>query len=60
MQLLSILSMKTKDDLKRGYINIKKSVTENKIRLESYLEAFKYMEELNQEIQHSIEMKLKT
>ena len=33
----------------------KKSFTENKIRLENYQEAFKYMAKLYKEIQHSIE-----
>ena len=59
MQLLSIMSMKTKDDLKIGHIN-KKSFTENKIRIEKYQEAIKYMEKLNKEIQHSIDIKLET
>ena len=40
MQLLSIISMKTKDDLQIGH---KKIFTENKIRPENYQEAFKYM-----------------
>ena len=49
MQVLRIISMKTKDDFKIGNINIK-SITDNKIRLENYQEAFKYMEKLNQEM----------
>ena len=44
MQVLSIMSMKTKDDLKIGNINIK-SFTENKIRLENYQEASKFTKE---------------
>ena len=40
MQLLSIISMKTKDDLQKGH---KKIFTENKVRPENYQEAFKYM-----------------
>ena len=47
--------MKPKDALNIGLIN-KKSFTENKIRLENYQEAFKDMERLNKEIQHSIEI----
>ena len=43
MQVLRIISMKTKDDFKIGNINIK-SITDNKIRLENYQEAFKYTE----------------
>ena len=50
--------MKTKDDLKIGHI--KKSFTENKIRLENYQEVFKYMAKLNKEIQRSIEIQLET
>ena len=41
--MLSILSMKTNDDLKIGNVNIK-SFTENLIGLEKYQEAFKYTE----------------
>ena len=44
------MSMKTKDDLKIGHIN-KKSFTENKIRIENYQEAIKYMEKLNKELE---------
>ena len=43
MQVLSIMSMKTNDDLKIGNVNIK-SFTENWIRLENYQEAFKHTE----------------
>ena len=43
MQLISITSMKTKDDLKIGHLS-KNQFTENKIRLEDYQEAFKYKE----------------
>ena len=61
MQVLRIISMKTKDDLKIGNINIK-SITDNNIRLENYQEAFKYTEKdvsnLYKEIQHIIEIKL--
>ena len=53
--------MKTKGDLKIGHINNKKkSIAESKIRLENYHEAFKYMEKLNNKIQHRIEIKLET
>ena len=55
MHLLSIKSMKPKDNLNIGHTN-KKSFTENKIRLENYQEAFKDMEKLNKEMQHSIEI----
>ena len=34
--------------------------TETKIRSKNYQESFKYMEKLNKEIQHSIDIKLKT
>ena len=61
MQVLRIISMKTKDDFKIGNINIK-SITDNKIRLENYQEAFKYTEKfvsnLYKECQHIIEIKL--
>ena len=45
MQLLSIMSIKTKNDLKICNINRNKnkSFIENKIRLETYQQAFKYM-----------------
>ena len=54
------MSMKTKDDLKIGHINIKSFTEEEQIRLENFQEAFKYMEKLNQTMQHSKEIKLKT
>ena len=43
MQGLSIMSMKTNDELKIGNVNIK-SFTADLIRLENYQEAFKYTE----------------
>ena len=53
--------MKTKDDFKIGSINIK-LITDNKIRLENYQEAFKFTEKvvsnLYIECQHIIEIKL--
>ena len=58
MQLLSIMSMKTKYDLKMGHI--KKSFSEEEITLKNYQEAFKYIEKLNKEIQDSIKIKLET
>ena len=39
---------------------MKQSFTETKIRLENYQEAFRYIETLNKEIQHSIDIKLET
>ena len=61
MQVLKIISMKTNDDLKIGNINIK-SITDNKIRLENYQEAFKYTEKvvsnLYKDCQHIIEIKV--
>ena len=61
MQVLRIISMKTKDDLKIGNINIK-SITDNKIRLENYQEAFEYTEKdvskLYKESQHIIKIKI--
>ena len=61
MQVLRIISMKTKDDFKIGSINIK-LITDNKIRLENYQEAFKFTEKvvsnLYIECQHIIEIKL--
>ena len=51
--------MKTKDDLKLGHINMKSFIEEEqKIKLEEYQEVSKYMEKLNQEMQHSVELKL--
>ena len=47
--------MKTKDHLKIGHTN-KMLFKENRIRLEDYQEAFKYMEKLNKDIQHSIKI----
>ena len=55
-QLVSIMSLKIKNDLKKGHI--KKSFTEIKIWIQNYQEAFKYMENLNKEIRHSIKIKL--
>ena len=46
MQVLSIMSNKIDDDLKKGAINIK-SFTGNLIRLENNQEAFKYTENMS-------------
>ena len=47
MQVLSIMSNKINDGLKKGNVNIK-SFTENESRLENVQEAFKYMENMLQ------------
>ena len=49
--------MKTKDELKIGQKNqLQKSFTEYKISFENYQEVFKYMEKLNNEIYHRIDI----
>ena len=52
--------MKTKKDPKIDHINMKKSFTENKIRLENNQESFKYIQTLNKELQHNIDITLET